>query len=409
MRLLRYIFVLLVFNVAQGARYAAVVMDMRTGAVLESEEPDSMRYPASLTKKMSLYLLFEALQYGKLDLKSPITISHEAASQLPSKLGLKTGERVSLEVLMKGLITRSANDAAVAVAEAVGGSTTGFVRMMNRKARELGMIHTTFRNPSGLPDPQQVTTARDMAILARALYRDFPTQYRLFKMRSFSYKGQLVRSHNHLLGRVRGLDGIKTGYTNASGFNLTACAQRDDRRLIVVVMGGPNRHWRDERVSELFEKHFNQPIQENLRPYEVPFPMEKDNANLDSLINEVSDRQEMAQEVEEKGGLHESVESMPLKNSVWVKAVPSHVKKKKPQTSAGIQVGGVFTNKLSALLTAQRVARFSGGKIAVKTSKKGSKTFYRARVTGLSLSHAKAVCGDLSSTYKECTPFTSKG
>lgn len=392
---------------ANGTQYACIVMDMKTGAVLEAENADSRRYPASLTKKMTLYLLFEALQRGKISLDTLVSISKEASRQPPSRLGLRVGEQVPLVTLLKGLVTRSANDAAMAIAKVIGGSTMGFVRLMNRKARELGMRHTTFRNPSGLSDVQQVTTARDMAILARALYRDFPEQYHWFKMKSFSYRGQVIHNHNHLLGKVQGLDGIKTGYTNASGYNLSACAARGGRRLITIVMGGPSRHWRDKRVSELFEKHFNPALLDVIPTHEVSFQKNEGDSSLDNLISEAVDERDVDESLESEGD-SSPTSSQDSPKDQWVKTFSSQPNKKQPSVSTGIQVGGTFTSELSAILAAQRVAKFSGAKMKIKPLRKGDKTFYLARVVGLAPDHAKAVCHDLSSEFKTCKIFTVK-
>lgn len=242
-------------------KYSAIVIDARTGKVLHEEEADGIRHPASLTKMMTLYMLFEAVKTGKLKMDSTISVSEKASRQSPSKLGLQPGQTITVRTAMLGLITKSANDVAVAVGEHLGGSEEAFARKMTLKAQALGMSNTLFKNASGLPNPQQITTARDMATLSQALYRDFPKEYKYFSTQSFSHKGTVHRTHNHLLGKVHGVDGIKTGWIVASGFNLAASAIRYDdqnkpHRLITVVLGGPNRHWRDRRVEELLETHF---------------------------------------------------------------------------------------------------------------------------------------------------------
>lgn len=246
---------------ASKAKYAAIVMDADTGSVLHAEDADAPRFPASCTKMMTLYIVFEALKEGDLTLNTPMKISRNAALQPATKLYLREGETITLQNAILGLVTKSANDASVVIAEHLAGSVENFARIMTRKARGLGMKHTTFKNPHGLPNPEQITTARDLAILSRALYHHYPKQYKYFATESFTHKGVVHRNHNHLLGKVEGVDGIKTGLTNASGFNLAASAVRYDanntpRRLITVVMGGPNRHWRDKRVEQLFETYF---------------------------------------------------------------------------------------------------------------------------------------------------------
>lgn len=242
-------------------KYSAIVLDAQTGAVLHEEESDGIRHPASLTKMMTLYMLFEAVKSGKVKADAAIFVSEKASRQAPSKLNLQPGQTISVRTAILALVTKSANDVAVAVGEHIGGSEEAFARKMTLKAQALGMLNTTFQNASGLPNSQQVTTARDMATLSRALYLDFPREYKYFATQSFSHKGNIHNNHNHLLGKVNGVDGIKTGWIVASGFNLAASAIRYDaqnrpHRLIAVVLGGPNRHWRDRRVEELLENHF---------------------------------------------------------------------------------------------------------------------------------------------------------
>jgi D-alanyl-D-alanine carboxypeptidase len=235
--------------------YAAIVVDSNSGKVLEAVSPDSPRHPASLTKIMTLYVLFEQLNAGKFKLDSRLTVSAHAAAQEPSKLGLEPGQTIEVEDAIKAIVTKSANDIAVVVAEAIGGSEEEFARIMTRKAHALGMIHTTYVNASGLPSDAQITTARDLALLARAIQDDFPKYYRYFATLTFQYHGMSIRNHNHLLGRVEGVDGIKTGYTRASGFNLVSSVHRGDRRIVAVVLGGTSSSARDARMRGLIEEH----------------------------------------------------------------------------------------------------------------------------------------------------------
>jgi D-alanyl-D-alanine carboxypeptidase len=236
---------------AHAVTSAAIVVDAKTGKVLYSSNADVKAYPASLTKMMTLYLVFEALQSGQLTLTSRITVSAHAAAQPPSKLGLKPGQTISVKDGILALVTRSANDIAAAFGERLGGTESGFAAKMTAKARALGMRNTTFRNASGLPDNAQVTTARDMSILGRALQDRFPTYFAYFKTSTFSYAGQKIGNHNRLLGRIDGVDGIKTGYTRASGFNLVTSVNRSDRRLVAVVLGGTSGSSRDQRMAKL--------------------------------------------------------------------------------------------------------------------------------------------------------------
>jgi len=236
-----------------AAPYADIVVDANSGAVLHATNPDARRHPASLTKIMTLYLLFEQLDAGKLKLDTPLKISAEAAGQSPTKLGLKPGSTLAVEDAIKGMVTRSANDAAVVVAEAIAGSEDDFARLMTRKARALGMKDTVYKNASGLPDDDQITTARDQSTLGRAIQERFPRYYKYFSIRSFTFRGESISNHNHLLGKVEGVDGIKTGYINASGFNLVTSVHRGNRYLVAVVMGGSSGGSRDARMRELID------------------------------------------------------------------------------------------------------------------------------------------------------------
>jgi D-alanyl-D-alanine carboxypeptidase len=234
-----------------AAPYADIVVDANSGAVLHATNPDARRHPASLTKIMTLYLLFEQLDAGKLKLDTPLKVSAEASGQSPTKLGLKPGSSLAVEDAIKGMVTRSANDAAVVVAEAIAGSEDDFARLMTRKAHALGMKDTVYKNASGLPDDDQVTTARDQSTLGRAIQERFPRYYKYFSIRSFTFRGESISNHNHLLGKVEGVDGIKTGYINASGFNLVTSVHRGNRYLVAVVMGGSSGGSRDARMREL--------------------------------------------------------------------------------------------------------------------------------------------------------------
>lgn len=230
---------------------SAIVVDANTGRVLYEDNADALRHPASVTKVMTLYLLFEQLEARKLRLDSQLRVSAYAAAQQPSKLGVKAGSTISVEDAIQALVTRSANDVSVVIAENIAGDSASFARRMTQRARSLGMSRTTYRNPNGLPDPQQVTTARDLAVLGRAIQERFPRYYEYFSTRSFVYRGQAIRNHNRMFGRIEGVDGIKTGYTNASGFNLLTSVKTNGRYVIGVVMGGASAASRDNRMVQL--------------------------------------------------------------------------------------------------------------------------------------------------------------
>ncbi|WP_372421735.1 serine hydrolase [Salinarimonas chemoclinalis] len=239
---------------AYNPPYAAFVMDVKTGEVLHAENADARRYPASLTKVMTLYMLFEQLESGRLQLDSPLRVSARAAAEPPSKIGVRAGSTIQVEAAILALVTKSANDVAAVVAENLGGSVENFARQMTERARQLGMSNTTFRNPHGLPNSGQVTTARDMATLAVAIQDRFPRYYGYFQRRSFAFAGTTHRNHNRLLGRVEGVDGIKTGFIRASGFNLMTNAKANGRHIVTIVMGGRSGAHRDGIVGRLVER-----------------------------------------------------------------------------------------------------------------------------------------------------------
>ena len=238
-----------------GSKYAGIVIDAKTGKTLYSHKADATRYPASLTKMMTMYMMFEALAEGKMTKKTRIRMSRYAASKPPSKLGIKAGGSIAAEHAILALATKSANDVAAAVAEHLGGTEGNFGKMMTRKARQLGMKRTTFKNASGLTSRGQVTTARDMARLGIALREHFPQYYRYFQTTNFSYGGRRYGNHNKLLGRVKGVDGIKTGYTRASGFNLVSSVQTGGRSIVAVVLGGRTGKSRNAQMQNLIGKY----------------------------------------------------------------------------------------------------------------------------------------------------------
>jgi D-alanyl-D-alanine carboxypeptidase len=240
---------------AWSAKYAAIVVDANTGKTLYASSADAARYPASLTKMMTLYMVFEALSTGKLKASTKVKFSANAAAKPPTKLGINKGGSVTVETIIMSLVTKSANDAAAAIAEHLGGSEEAFARLMTAKARQLGMTATVFRNASGLPDAAQHSTARDMARLGIALREHFPQYYRYFSARSFTYGKHRMANHNRLLGRVKGVDGIKTGYTRASGFNLVSSVKVGGRSIVAVVMGGQTGRSRDDKMAELIRAY----------------------------------------------------------------------------------------------------------------------------------------------------------
>lgn len=248
----------LVGQAAQAEKYAALVMDSTTNEILHSRNADDARYPASLTKVMTLYLLFDAINAGEVSLSDRMTVSRNAAAQPPSNLKLKAGDKIKVEDAIYALVTKSANDVAVVLAEHLGGTERKFAQQMTDKARDLGLKDTTFKNASGLPNTAQLTTAYDLALLADALVENHAQYYHYFETKRFEWGRLVYRGHNELVGKVDGVDGIKTGYTRASGFNLMTSAERDGHRVIAIVLGGATAKSRDAHVADLVEAAFAQ-------------------------------------------------------------------------------------------------------------------------------------------------------
>ena len=242
---------------SSSTKYASIVVDAKTGEILYAKRADAPRYPASITKVMTLYLTFEALSTGRLSLDDRIVFSPHAAAQSPTKLGIRAGDSVSVAEAIQSMCTLSANDAAVAMAEKLGGTEQRFAALMTLRAQELGMQNTHFANANGLPDSRNLSTARDIAILSRAAMRDYPQYYGFFSQKAFTFRGRYIPNHNHLLSEVAGVDGLKTGFTTASGFNIAISGVREGRRLIVVVLGGPTRITRDKVAEGLLATGFD--------------------------------------------------------------------------------------------------------------------------------------------------------
>jgi D-alanyl-D-alanine carboxypeptidase len=235
--------------------FSSVVVDARTGAILSADDADGLRHPASLTKMMTLYILFQELKAGRVKLSTPLRVSRRAAAMSPSKLGLKAGSTITVELAIKALVVKSANDVAATVGENLGrGSEVAFAQRMTKVARQIGMRRTVFKNASGLPNPLQVTTARDMATLGLRLMRDFPQYYPYFRSTSFVYKGRLIQGHNRLVGRFPGTDGIKTGYVNASGYNLVTSTKRGGKRVVGVVLGARSSGTRNAHMMTIIAR-----------------------------------------------------------------------------------------------------------------------------------------------------------
>ncbi|MDQ1078562.1 D-alanyl-D-alanine carboxypeptidase family protein [Pseudoroseomonas cervicalis] len=375
-----------------GARYSAIVMDAATGEELISVNAGASRYPASLTKMMTLYMMFEAMQQGRMTLATRIPVSRHAAGQEPSKLGLKPGSSISARDAILALVTKSANDVAAAVAEYIGGSEVQFGRMMTRRAQSLGMRDTSFRNASGLPDANQVTTARDMALLSRALIRHFPQHYAYFNARSFSWRGQTIRGHNRVLDEYDGADGLKTGFIRASGFNLASSAERGGVRLIVVVFGGATSRERDDHVMALLDRGF----QERGRGSDM-MVAGRAGAPLPAGPRLVG----AAQAAAIAPALPRARAVPPPQPRAAARPEPRRAAARAPGSQRGawaIQVGA-FGDQATARSAANRAAsrghHAAAGQGEVERVRVNGRTYWRARVTGLSAASARQACGAL--------------
>ena len=373
--------ILLLSGQPAEARYAVIVIEVDSGAVLNETNADTRNYPASLTKMMTLYMLFEALRDGRVKADQELKVSRRAAGMPNSKLGLKAGETIGVDDAIAAIVTKSANDVAVVIAETLAKTEIEFAQMMTAKAKELGMTRTSFRNASGLYNRGQLSTARDMASLARAIIRDFPDRYPAFSTLTFNHNGRIHRNHNTLLRSYRGTDGLKTGYIRASGYNLAASARRDGTRLVAVLFGGKSARKRDQQVAGLLDQGFRKlsdPIylptggmvrQDILPPAEKPLQLA---AAADQK------REEIAAEARQFDV-----------QRIW-----------------GVQVGAYYSYapaKKAAEAAAVRLPQLlSDASIAITNVKGQNGKIYRARLLGMSEGHARTACQQLKALRTDC-------
>ena len=408
-------------NPAVDGRDAYIILDATSGRELSSDQPDQLRHPASLTKLMTIYLTFSALDSGRLSLGDGLPVSINALNAPPTKMGLPPGGTVSVRDATMALVTRSANDAAVVLAEALGGDEASFAQMMTSKARQLGMSQTVFRNASGLPNREQVTTARDMARLAFALMRDFPHYYPVFSVQSWPYRGRSLENHNRMLGSYEGADGLKTGYTNASGFNLVMSAMRDNRRLIGVVMGGDSAGQRDRMMAMLMDQGFASAATMRLSAWtniRKPPSARYTSANFDpSLIIPESTPRLATASASPLAGFTAAAPppppapQPPATQRVAGPAVPppaegSVAPNGPPIGSWVIQVGS-FNDSQAAQLALERASStlvdMRSVTAAVDEVQMANKTFHRARLTNLSQAQAVDGCKRLEKKKIYCS------
>ncbi len=378
--------------------YADIVIDARTGRILHAVAASELRHPASLTKMMTLYITFQALEAGRISLGQYLSVSQNASYQSPSKLGLRAGQRIRVDDAIRGVVTESANDAAVVLGESLGGSEAGFAALMTRQARALGMTQTRFQNPSGLPDPDQVTSARDMAILGAALINHYPKFYPYFRAESFTYAGRFHRNHNHLMERYEGMDGIKTGYIRASGFNLVSSVKRGDTRLIGVVMGGTSAVARDNQMAQLLDAAFESSETQYSRIAQVKGEGDTD----EETVGDIPLPAKVAAVFPPVGAAHSHA------------ALPPSPKSAAPQSDVGASAKGNWGVQIGAYsnptVGKQALASLRSSiallprhaEAQVQEVSTGSTTLYRARFVSLDRETAQNVCSYLVQRSKSC-------
>lgn len=393
--------ILLLFSMVSPAqansRHAAIVIDADTGEVLHESQADASRYPASLVKMMTLYMLFEALEQRKVALDTRMRVSPHAAAMPQTNIRLRAGDTLSVRDAIPALIVRSANDVAVVVAETLGGTEAGFARMMTDKARRLGMRTTTFRNASGLPNSEQKTTARDMAMLSMRLMKDFPQHYHYFSTRSFRYKGVTYNSHNRMVSNTHGVDGLKTGFIRAAGFNVATSAKRGDRRVIAVVMGGQSAASRDQQVAQLLNRSFT-------RTAATSLARNVDNTNSAAAVAAM--RVSTTVPVSKPAARILENEAAPA--LMRVSAQPKDWTMEREVTPAsnsnnnwGVQIGS-YSAPDRAQAQAEAATRWVSGEIVVSEVEISNRRLYRAQLFGLQESQARSACQNLVRQGMDC-------
>ncbi len=383
------------------SKYAAIVVDANSGEVLYAKKADSPRYPASITKIMTLYLAFEAISQGRLHLNEYIPVSRHAAGQAPTKLGLRAGQSIQVDDAIRATAVKSANDMAVALAERIGGSEPRFAALMTLRAQELGMTQTHFANASGLPDRQQLSSARDIAILSRAVMRDYPQYYAYFGQKQFVFNGQSLKNHNGLLGKMPGVDGLKTGFTAASGFNLAASAVRDNRRLIAVVLGGNSTAARDNHVEDLLDTGFDV-LRRRKNGERITIAQNLFEEEPTGVLS----RPPVEQGSGDQDGLKILVSNQDEQPPVQVGATRTASKPKTAAKATGnwsVQVGA-FRSRKQAQTHLKAVSKKFRSQLAVyETSVDAAVNgYFRARFEGLSAAAAQQACAALAARRMSC-------
>jgi len=395
---------------AQAGPYAAIVMDADTGRVLHAQNADDPRYPASLTKMMTIHMAFDAIKAGRIRLDQQFTVSSFAAGQAPSVIGLKPGQKISVRELILAGVTKSANDAMVVLAEGIGGSVPKFAEMMTARAHALGMKRTQFRNPHGLPDPKQKTTARDMAMLAQSLLTTHRDYYHYFATPEFEWNDKVFTNHNHLLKRYDGVDGIKTGYIRASGFNLVASAKRDGRRVIGVVFGGTSVPARDARMVQLLDMGFNTPVRRGNDPVLASKSEDSDSGfGLISSANAAEKpltkkERQAARKAEAKAKLQKA-SAVPAKSASVAKNSSANAGANTGASTGSwaVQLGAFRQPSAAEAVLAKAQPRVPAGEPSVEKLRHDDGPLFRARLVGLSEADARNACDSLKRRNLACT------
>lgn len=367
-----------------AASTSSILIDADSGKVLSSSAADKLRYPASLTKLMTLYITFDALEKGLIKMDDKLPVSRNAANRSPSKLGLRAGEKISVHDAIMALVIKSANDCATVLAEGLGYTEANFANTMTQVAHELGMKNTTFKNASGLPNKAQKTTARDMAILGAAVYHHFPQYYKLFSAKKFTYKGQTYYTHNHVLKSFEGADGMKTGFTNAAGFNIITSAERDGKRVIAVTMGHNTAKLRDKKVSSMMDQ--------GLKKLAL-LDADKNRIEPDSAIKIAAAVPEKEQKT--KSGVQNKNTQTPATEMMTAQT---------DDKNWAIQIGA-FSNYAKArnyAMVVKKETKLTDKNIYIEPHQAASAIVYRSKLTGFAKKEANNACNSLKKSNKSC-------
>ncbi|MBP5399762.1 MAG: D-alanyl-D-alanine carboxypeptidase [Alphaproteobacteria bacterium] len=351
-------------SLAYPKHTSSIAIDIDSGEFISSESPDTVMYPASLTKVMTLYLTFEAIEKGKLKLSTPLQVSRYAAARSPSKLGVAPGQTITVENAVKAVIVKSANDCATVLAEALAKDEREFAKLMTAKAKKLGMKKTVFKNASGLNNSQQVTTARDMAVLGSAIYHHFPQYYKLFSMRTFTYKGKTIYTHNHILKSFKGADGMKTGYLAVAGYNIITSAKRDGHRILAVTMGHKSIKDRDTKVTQIMDKGLKK------------IALNKNNAQTTLAKLEIPAPQPKTQPLQIKGTGNWAIQIGAFSNYAKARSYAVNIKKQLPE-----------------------IKSFP---VNVEAVEKNMAVVYRSKITNFTQKDAQDLCNRLKKENKSC-------